>query len=65
MLLSLTSVQIIAKFNMKKLMKDLSVSKEPQFNLEYYAENPTKFVQKETELQTRIRPTERGTFKQF
>ena len=45
-------------------MKDLSVSKEPQFNLEY-AENPTKFVQKETELQTRIRPTERGTFKQF
>ena len=42
---------------MKKLMKDVSVSKEPQFNLEYYAENPTKFVQKETELQTRIRPT--------
>ena len=50
---------------MKRLMEDLSVSKEPQFNLEYYAENPTKFVQKETELQTRIRPTERGTFKQF
>ena len=23
---------------MKKLMKDVSVSKEPQFNLDYYAE---------------------------
>ena len=41
---------------MKKLMKDVSVSKEPQFNLEDYAENPTKFVQKDTELQTRISP---------
>ena len=29
---------------MKKLMKDVSVSKEPQFNLEYYAENSTKFA---------------------
>ena len=57
MLLSLTSLQILAKFNMKKLMKDVSVSKEPQFNLEYYAENPTKFVQKNKERQTRIRPT--------
>ena len=42
---------------MKKLMKDVSVSKEPQFNLEYYAENLTKFVQKDRERQTRIRPT--------
>ena len=42
---------------MKNLMKDVSVSKEPQFNLEYYGENPTKFVEKDTELQTRIRPT--------
>ena len=42
---------------MKKLMKDVSVSKEPQFNLEYYAEDPTKFVHKNKERQTRIRPT--------
>ena len=50
MLLSLTSVQN-EKWNekIKKLMKDVSVSKEPQFNLEYYAEHPTKFVQKDTE----------------
>ena len=38
-------------------MKNVSVSKEPQFNLEYYAENPTKFRQIDTELQTRTRPT--------
>ena len=51
---------------MKKLMKDvLSVSKEPQFNLGYYAEDPTKFVQKDTELQTRIRPTGEGLHGNF
>ena len=33
--------------NMKELIKDVSVIKEPQFNLEYYAENLTKFVQKD------------------
>ena len=65
LLLSLTSVQILDKFNMKKLMKDASVSKEPQFNLEYYTENPAKFVQKDTELQTRIRPTGGGTSWKF
>ena len=43
LVLSLTLAQILAKFNMKKLMKDVSVSKEPQFNLENYVENPTKF----------------------
>ena len=50
---------------MKKLMKDVPVSKEPQFNLEYYAENPAKFVQKDTELQTRKRPTRGGTSWKF
>ena len=29
-------------------MKNVSVSKEPQFNLEYYAENPTKFLRIDT-----------------
>ena len=46
-------------------MKDVSVSKEPKFNLEYYNENSTKFVQKDTELQTRIKPTGEGTSWKF
>ena len=46
LLLSLTSLKILAKFNMKKFMEDVSVSKETQFNLEYYAENPTRFAKK-------------------
>ena len=29
-------------------MKNVSVSKEPQFKLEYYAENPTKFLRIDT-----------------
>ena len=38
--------------NIKELIKDVSVIKEPQFNLEYYAENLTKFVQKDRPEQT-------------
>ena len=34
---------------------------QKNLNLEYYAENPTKFAQKDIELQTRIRPTGGGT----
>ena len=38
----------LANSTWKKLIKDVSVSKKPQFNLEYYPENLTKFVQRDT-----------------